>query len=456
MKDERIIREMNQIKGFVFIYVFIATLILTLLKLLLKLNQFSYFYVEIFVLVVTLITFAIIGVLRSNDIDERIENQMSQTYKIGYVFLVIGGLWVHFYQVLTNFSRLQVSIYITNSLILIGFIVTVVLLKKKKLYANYKYIEYDKKTYYKHIAVNIIYLLLMFVVIYLTTRFATGIQVNDDISLAYLLVVALSFVMISIEYLIFTIYEKNHYDEMISFDVGKPNYLSKNVFVFQVILFIMSTISLYIGLQSQLVLMMGINEHIEAFQYWASINRINSLMSIDGIILALIAALITYYYLKKLVGLSIVLKLYFWFIWVNFMFNILMYIFNLIAPLISASNNYELLIQIYTTYNKIVAVLMIIFLVFNLGFVVFLIIKNIKFKWMLFIYLLLVIVTSYPIKSLILPSDSSLMAYLGFSLSLIKGLFFLVLIWLYTHEAYPNYKNNQESDEVYDPVLAEA
>ena len=41
MKDERVIKEMNQIKGYVLGYVFIATLILTILKFLMRFEDFS-------------------------------------------------------------------------------------------------------------------------------------------------------------------------------------------------------------------------------------------------------------------------------------------------------------------------------------------------------------------------------------------------------------------------------
>jgi len=151
VKDERIIKEMNQIKGYVLGYGFIATLILTILKLLMRFEQLEYFYVGIFVVLLSAITFGIVAILKSSDLDERIEDKIKQTYKFSYIFLTVGGLWVHFYQVLTNFAQMQVSLYITNTLILIGFIVTIVLLNRKNLYANYKFIEYDKKTYYKHI-----------------------------------------------------------------------------------------------------------------------------------------------------------------------------------------------------------------------------------------------------------------------------------------------------------------
>jgi hypothetical protein len=456
VKDERIIKEMNQIKGYVLGYVFIATLILVILKLLMRFEQLEYFYVEIFVVLLSAITFGIVVVLKSSDLDERIEAKVKQTYQISYVFLMVGGLWVHFYQVLTNFAQMQVSIYITNTLILIGFIVTIVLLKRKGLYANYKFIEHDKKTYYKHIFFIVFLMFITFVVIYATTRLAVGSQVGDLILNMYSLILALSFLMISIEYLIFSIYEKNHFDEMILFEKGKPNHLSKNVFVFHVILFFYTIVTAYINFRFQLVLISDdVSEHIEQLKFWSAISRSTQIMSIDPIILSLITSLILYYFLKKLIGSHMVLRLYYWFIWIGFITSLLTYLFNLSIPLISIANTSEGVMNIMNIYNNISLGISITSTIAKVGFMVFLIIKNIKFKWILSSYLLLTVIMSYPLRNYIMPFDSIVMKYIGLGITIVSGLIYLGLLWLYSHEPYLDYKQKMTDDNIYESTLVE-
>ena len=456
MKDERIIKEMNQIKGYVLGYVFIATLILTIIKLLMRFEQFEYFYVEIFVVLLSAITFGIVAVLKSSDLDERVEDKIKQTYKMSYIFLTIGGLWVHFYQVLTNFAEMQVSLYITNTLVLIGFIVTIVLLKRKGLYANYKFIEYDKKAYYKHIFFNILLICVTFALIFVTTWLLVGSQVNDLIFMMYISVLIASFVMISIEYLVFSIYEKNHYDEKILFEEGKPNYISKNVFVFQVILLFFAIVSAYVSLRYQLVIISGISEHREELMFWSSISRINQIMSIDLIILSLIASLVLYHFVKKLIGSHIVLRLYYWFIWIGFITSILTYVFNLSIPLISSANTIEGVMNIMNIYNNISLGISITSTIAKVGFMVFLIIKNIKFKWILSSYLLLTVIMSYPLRNYIMPFDSIVMKYIGLGITIVSGLIYLSLLWLFSHEPYLDYKQKMTDDDIYESTLVEA
>lgn len=457
MKDERIIKEMNQIKGYVLGYVFIATLILAILKLLMRFEQLEYFYVEIFVVLLSAITFGIVAILKSSDLDERIEDKIKQTYKFSYIFLTVGGLWVHFYQVLTNFAQMQVSLYITNTLILIGFIVTIVLLKRKDLYANYKFIEHDKKTYYKHIFFNIFLMFITFAVIYATTRLAVGSQIGDLILNMYSLILALSSVMIAIEYLIFSIYEKNHFDEMVLFEKGNPNHLSKNVFVFHIILFFFTMVSAYINFRFQLVLISDdVSEHIEELKFWSAISRSTQIMSIDSIILSLIASLILYHFVKKLIGSHMVLKLYYWFIWIGFITSLLTYLFNLSIPLISTINTSEGVMNIMKIYNNISLGILITSTITKVGFLAFLIIKNIRFKWILSSYLILMVITSYPLRYYIIPFESIVMNYIGLGITFISGLIYLGLLWLYSHEPYLDYKKQMTDHNMYESSLVEA
>jgi hypothetical protein len=263
--------------------------------------------------------------------------------------------------------------------------------------------------------------------------------------------------MISAEYLIFSIYEKNHFDEMILYEEGKPNHLSKNVFVFHVILFFYTIVNAYINFRYQLVFISGdISEHIEELKFWGAINRLIQIMSIDPIILSLIASLILYYFVKKLIGSHIVLKLYFWFIWIGFITSLISYLFNLSIPLISTANTSEGVMNIMNIYNNISLGISITSTIAKVGFMVFLIIKNIKFKWILSSYLLLTVIMSYPLRNYIMPFESIVMRYIGLGITIVSGLIYLSLLWLYSHEPYLDYKQKMTDDDIYESTLVEA
>jgi hypothetical protein len=187
------------------------------------------------------------GLKNSGIYDERLEQKVGRVYKVGFSFLVIGGFWIHFFSVsMISIEAITLG-YITNSLILVGFVVMLVLLKRKKLYANYKTIEENTLTYYKAVIKNIVKLFVMFAFILGSILLVDYIFELLTLNI-YLLVflIGLSFVMTSIEYTIFAAYEKNHYDETRLIEKNAPRYLTKNAVLFFSIIVVFQILSGYV------------------------------------------------------------------------------------------------------------------------------------------------------------------------------------------------------------------
>jgi hypothetical protein len=151
-----------------------------------------------------------------------------------------------------------------------------------------------------------------------------------------------------------------------------------------------------------------------------------------------------------------VLRLYYWFIWIGFITSLLTYLFNLSIPLISIANTSEGVMNIMNIYNNISLGISITSTIAKVGFMVFLIIKNIKFKWILSSYLLLTVIMSYPLRNYIMPFESIVMRYIGLGITIVSGLIYLSLLWLYSHEPYLDYKQKMTDDDIYESTLVEA
>ncbi|BCR36686.1 hypothetical protein [Mariniplasma anaerobium] len=309
MNDERIASELNKIKGYILVLVFITTLLFSGTKFLVYGFIYQLYLVDIFVLLVSGIVISTTFVMKhSNQYDERLEQSVGRIYKLGYAVLLIGGFWIHYFAVsITPFDMIAFG-YITNTLILIGFVVLIVLLKRKKLYANYKMIEEDSSAYYKLVLQNIGKLLIMFILILgsiLLVDYLFMILVIDIQILA--LLIGVSFVMLSIEYVIFAAYEKNHYDETRLTEKNAPRYLTKNAVLFFGIIAIFQIASSYVNMRYNLLV--GNFQTAQSLYLWSFFKALIEYLSIDFAIIRLILMLIIYTYVKSLTGHKIVMKM---------------------------------------------------------------------------------------------------------------------------------------------------
>ncbi|AUD65837.1 hypothetical protein BK011_09115 [Tenericutes bacterium MZ-XQ] len=438
MKDERIAKEMNQVKKYVLLYVFIASIVLAVLKLLVFGFNMRMFYVEGFIILSSMILFSIVSLKQVGDYDERIERSISKTYHIGFIFIFIGGLWVHFYQVLSSTLAQSTVVNMTNTLILIGFIVAMIFLKRKGLYANYKYIESSKSNYYSHVFLNVLIILLTFGLIYVTVLFTINKAIDFTSNIYFLLSIIISFIMVSVEYILFSIYEKNHYDEVIAFEENRSNIMSKNAFLFQLILFVFAVFSGYVNYRLMIITSGSLLEQRESFNTWMTIQTFTKLVALDFTILSLISSLIICYFLRKLIGKHKILSLFLSISIVSFVIQVLQYFHALFLPLLqNVIEPHEAFIQWVMTYGRINLGIMVVFTLIYITIGIYLYIKNVPFKRMFLIYSILLLGSNPLISDILFKSDLQTLYTLRFLFSTLQGAYLLLLIGVLAYNKYP-------------------
>lgn len=438
MKDERIVKEMNQVKKYVLLYVFIAAIFLGMLKLLMFGFNFSIFYVEGFIIFSSMLLFSIVSLKQVGDYDERIEQSIGKVYHVGFIFMFIGGLWVHFYQVLSSALTQSTVVHITNTLILVGFIVALILLKRRGLYANYKYIESSKSKYYSRMFLNVLMILLTFVFIYYTVLFALKDLIDLSGSIYFIAIVTISFVMVSVEYILFSIYEKNHYDEMIAFEENRPNILSKNSFLFQVILFLFAVASGYVNYRFMMMTTDGLVGNREALHTWATLQTLIKLVTLDFAIIGLISSLIIYYYLKKLIGNHKILSLYLMISMISFGVQVLQYMHALLLPLLqNMIEPHDVFIKWVMTYNQVNLGISVIFMLIYMALGIYLYIKNVPYKTIFLLYSIFLLISSPFLLEILLKNNLQTLFAVRFILSTLQGAYVCFLIGVLAYNKYP-------------------
>lgn len=438
MKDERIAKEMNQVKKYVLLYVFIAAIVLGVFKLLVFGFNMRMFYVEGFIILSSIILFSIVSLKKIGDYDERIERSISKTYHIGFIFVFIGGLWVHFYQVLSSTLAQSTVVHMTNTLILIGFVVAMIMLKRKGLYANYKYIESSKSNYYSHVFLNVLIILLTFGLIYVTVLFTINKAIDFTSNIYFLLSIIISFIMVSLEYILFSIYEKNHYDEVIAFEENRPNIISKNVFLFQAILLMFAVFSGYVNYKLMMITTGSLIEQQEALYTWATLQTWTKLIALDVAILSLISSLIIYYYLRKLIGKHKVLSFYLSVIIVSFVIQVFQYFHALFLPLLqNVIEPQEAFIQWVTTYSRINLGISVVFALIYISLSVYLFIKNAPYRSMILIYSFFLLISNPLVTGIVFKNNPQFLYTARFVLSTLRGVYFLVLVGVLAYNKYP-------------------
>jgi len=438
VKDERIVKEMNQVKKYVLLYVFIAAIFLGMLKLLMFGFNFSIFYVEGFIIFSSMLLFSIVSLKQVGDYDERIEQSIGKVYHVGFIFMFIGGLWVHFYQVLSSALTQSTVVHITNTLILVGFIVALILLKRRGLYANYKYIESSKSKYYSRMFLNVLMIILTFVFIYYTVLFALKDLIDLSGSIYFIAIVTISFVMVSVEYILFSIYEKNHYDEMIAFEENRPNILSKNSFLFQVILFLFAVASGYVNYRFMMMTTDGLVGNREALHTWATLQTLIKLVTLDFAIIGLISSLIIYYYLKKLIGNHKILSLYLMISMISFGVQVLQYMHALLLPLLqNMIEPHDVFIKWVMTYNQVNLGISVIFMLIYMALGIYLYIKNVPYKTIFLLYSIFLLISSPFLLEILLKNNLQTLFAVRFILSTLQGVYVCFLIGVLAYNKYP-------------------
>lgn len=435
MKDERITKELNKIKGYVLVYVFAAALLFGFIKYLIYGYVYQMYLVEMVVVTISMITLLSTLFVKNNKaFDERLEMNVGRIYQVGYSLLVVGGLWTHFYSVVTTPFNILSMGFITNTLILIGLIVLLILLKRKKIYANYKMIESSKKSYYKFVLTNVLKFFFLFIFItgsIMGIDYLFDVMVSEIEILIYLALI--SFIMLSTEYFIFSIYEKNNFDESLLFEANKPFYLTKNAFLFSLILSIWGFVIGYVNLRSTIESLA--NHHSPAFNQWALYSKFLNLLSIDFIILGIIVMVIIYLYIKTIIKNNFVIKIILIDIIISTIFGVFNYLASVFLPIILGRINNGVEIQrILRIYSNINSSYLLLHLVFICIYVFYLYKHKIIYYKLAILYLFLAILFERFFLIRVFMFDFTVIATFQFVTHTFLQLILLIIYYLYSHK----------------------
>lgn len=436
MNDERVVREINIIKGRILVYVFAAALMFIGFKLLVYDFIYQLYLVDLFVILVSGFILLMTSIIKENGIyDERLEQKVEHIYKIGFAILLIGGFWIHFISVaITPFEMMSFG-YITNTLILIGLVVLLVMLKRKKLYANYKMIEEQTLIYYKRVLYNISKLFIMFVLLLGSIwlfDYIFDVLVLDLSLLAILM--GISFVMLSIEYTIFAAYEKNHYDETRLIEKNAPRYLTKNAVLFYSVIAIFQVLAAYVSLRYVRLLISDVPA--EALFPWALYHEVFKYLSVDFAIIRLVMMLIVYIYVKNLTGHKIVMKMVLANAILSFSVSMAEAIKDILLPLIT--RNMDTMEEVVSFMDNI-AYIQLGFSVVFIGFVAFVAFNLYKYRiiyyQLAFAYVGVMILTNPFIWKLII--GQNLEAGLSYLFAtIIKVVILWIIYYLYSNKQF--------------------
>jgi hypothetical protein len=445
VKDERISKEMNVVKKYVLLYVFVAAVILGLMKIIVFGFNLGLFYVEGYMIASSIILYSIVSLNRVGIYDERAELREGRIYKYGFGLIFIGGLWTHFYQILSSALTQSAIVSITNTLILIGFIVTIILLKRKGLYANYKYIEHSKSKYYLHVLLNVLLIFVVFFGIYQTVVLAINDTVDCGLAIYFMAINAYSFVMLSIEYILFSIYEKNHYDEMIDFEKRRPNLMSKNALLFQIILFIFSTFSSYVNYRMMMITAGSLSGQSGELARWSTMQTFTKIVAVDFMIISLMVSFIIYLYLVKLIGKNKLLSFFIKFSIAIFVINFIEYIFSFVLQYLSASlDSFDTFVSVITTYNQISLFISLSISIVYVVLGVLLYLKNVPFKRLFLTYSILVTLTNHLLINLLFENNLRVLFTMRFISNLIPSALILLIIGLLSYHRYQYPEQNND------------
>jgi hypothetical protein len=450
MNDERIVSEINKIKGKVLVYVLIVTLLFSGFKLIVYEFIYQLYLVDLFVILVSGFILLMTSMIKENEFyDERLEKKVEHLYKIGYAILLIGGFLIHFISVAITPLDMIAFGYITNTLILIGFVVLLVLLKRKKLYANYKMIEERAALYYKRVIYNITKLLIMFVFILGVVLLIDEIFdiLELDLSL-FALLIAISFVMLSIEYLIFATYEKNHYDETRLIEKNAPRYLTKNAILFYSVIAIFQIIAAYVSLRYVHVL---INfEFVDDLYPWAIYSKLLEYLSVDFAIIRLVMMLIVYAYVKNLTGHKIVMKMVLANAILSFTVSMAEAIKNILLPLIT--RNMDTMEEVVSFMNNI-GYIQFGFSIIFIGFVAFVAFNLYKYRiiyyQLTFVYVGVMIISNPFIMETFFGDYIEPGSYIVFATVFIRIVLLWAIYYLYSNKQF-NLEIGLEKHVTYD------
>ncbi|XFA99486.1 hypothetical protein ACAG96_02625 [Candidatus Izemoplasma sp. B36] len=256
MKDERINERLNIIKRNNLIIIALVSTVFLILKAIAN-GSFISLIPELYLLVSSGIVLIVANFLESSDevSDERTYKNSLKIYDSGFWYVVLSGILVYFISILFidyDFTSLAIAPNTSiNSIMFWCMLLSLISIRKNKMTFNPQIIENTNKVYYGIILNRIFYMFAYYLVVFIFT-FIIKLFVNSDISgLTLFITIAISFLAIALQYFLFSVYEKYHYDELVQReDESKIFYVSKKVWL---ILFIVLVYGVVTGILNGLI-----------------------------------------------------------------------------------------------------------------------------------------------------------------------------------------------------------
>lgn len=381
MNDERINAKLSIIKRNNLFIISIVSLFVLLMKLAFKL-EFVNFLTELYLFsgtsIVLLISF--ISNISSEVQDERVIQRTNRIYDVGFWFITLSGILLYFITLLfydTNSIGIGFTPNVSiNTIILICVVLSFILIRINKMTFNHRIIELDTKEYYcsvlKRIAYLFFYYLIVGIIVNVILLFKENIQMT---AIVISFAVGVSFITLAIQYFIFSIYEKIHYDESVERDEGKYRYVTKKVMLLFILNFAFALANLIVSftasyLNNDVFDLSPFMINLQIFLSLAS-TLFFKIASIDFIILTLLMDILILGSLKKI---DFTYKRLFSFfkvaIFVNFVFALVFWAYSIYMEFtiftdlstvrtIAAISNY--LSYIFLAFTLAVSILIIIF-----------------------------------------------------------------------------------------------
>ena len=249
MKDERIESKLAVIKKTVFFFWTLIALLFVVVKsaILKSLPQIHQGLTEYTVFTLSLVTLIIHRLLtiKKEILDERINFLIEKMYSIAFKIIIIGAIIAYFVQLLTLTSYL-IGVLPINSFINfffgITFLVYYLSARKQGIYFNYKIIENPNKEYLKSILKQVFIILFVGAFFYLLLYLVDFFNLIEIQVIEVTVAIGLSVLITSIEYIMLSIYEWNHYQESLRYENGQTVLISKNYFLFSMIVMAFFTV----------------------------------------------------------------------------------------------------------------------------------------------------------------------------------------------------------------------
>ena len=240
MRDERSINALGQVKRKFSYYAIVIAAIFFVLKLILN---SSLILIDALPEIILIIGLIITSIAKPNeDIeDERVNINLNEHYNNSFKILVPIILLGYILSVVLLFRTkalviISPNLFINTFLFLI-FIGVIYLLKNYKIYLNEPFLE--KENYFSSVLKIIAYILIGSVTLYVISFLLNIIIPGQGVpSLVLVLMFLTSFLNLSVQYFLYSIYEYNHYKENIRISDGEIFIASTNIILYISIVFV--------------------------------------------------------------------------------------------------------------------------------------------------------------------------------------------------------------------------